>query len=189
MRLGPLVALAASLAPTLWGGCGSSDAPDVAANAEVSAVPPISGSYRVTGTTVDRSTGSERVVAGTVIFHAEGDTYTSKFSLATTLFGEGQPQRAEVVGSGEGAVDGRTLRGIAETQMIVALVPGIDPNFGFLPRQATPRMVNATEATIDDRGSIRVVIDSEPQRGETSPPTRTVLRGQRMSPLGIGGDE
>jgi hypothetical protein len=140
MRLGPPIALAASLGLTLWAGCGSSEAPDAAANAKVSPVPPISGSYRVTGTTVDRSTGSERVVAG-------------------------------------------------ETQMIVALVPGVDPNFGFLPRQAMPRMVNATEATIDDNGSIRVVIDSEPQRGEPSPPTRTLLRGQRMSPLGVGGDQ
>jgi hypothetical protein len=48
-------------------------------------------------------------------------------------------------------------------------------------------MVNITEAEIDSDGSIRVIIDSEPQRGEQTPATRTLLRGQRMSPLRIGG--
>ena len=190
MRLRPLVALAATAGMAFWAGCDSSDSPpSVARDGPVTTVPPLSGSYQVTGTTVDKSTGSERAVAGTVIFHAEDGAYTSKFSLATTLIGDGEPQRAEVVGSGEGSVVGRTLRGTAETQLIVALVPGVDPNFGFLPRTVTPRMVNLTETKIGQDGSIRVTIDSEPVRGEPSSPTRTVLRGQRMSPLGIGGNE
>lgn len=157
-------------------------APDVAA-AQPAA--PLSGTYRVSGTTVDKATGSERGVSGTIIVKAEGDTYTSTFSLNTTIHGSGEPQKAELIGQGEGTVEGRALTGTAETQMIVALVPGVDAGFGMLPRVATARMVNKAEANIGADGSVHIEIESDPAPGEEYTPTRTTLRGKRIAAVGL----
>jgi hypothetical protein len=168
--------------------CGADEAPiaEVAARAPAA---PLSGAYRVSGTTVDKTTGAERGVSGTVIVIAEGDTYTSTFDLATTLHASGTPQKAELVGRGEGTVEGRKLTGTAETQLIVALVPGVDAGFGLLPRMATTRIVNRSDATIEPDGSVTIEIESNPAPGEDYTPTRTILRGRRTSDVGIGGEK
>ena len=140
----------------------------------------------MSGTTVDKSTGSERGVSGTIIVKAEGSTYTSTFSLNTTLHGSGEPQKAELIGHGEGRVEGRELIGTAETQLIVALVPGVDAGFGMLPRMATARIVNSSEASITPDGNVRIEIESNPAPGEDYSPTRTTLRGKRIAAVGIG---
>jgi hypothetical protein len=157
--------------------------PDVAAMRDAV---PISGTYRVSGTTVDEHTGSERGVSGTIVVKAEGDTYTTTFSLNTTLLGSGEPQKAELIGHGEGTVTGRDLTGTAETQLIVALVPGVDAGFGMLPRVATARILNRANASIDTGGGVRIEIESEPAPGETYAPTRTTLRGRRIAAVGLG---
>jgi hypothetical protein len=159
-------------------------APDASAQAA-----PVSGTYRVTGTTVDKATGSKRAVAGTIVVKAEGDAYTTTFSLNTSLHTGGEPQKAELIGHGEGQIDGRALTGSAETQLIVALVPGVDAAFGMLPRAATSRILNRSEATIDPDGSVRIEIESDPAPGEDYAPTRTTLRGQRIADIGIAGGE
>lgn len=168
-------------------GCG--DAPSGSGVADVDAAPPsavpLSGTYRVTGTTVDKVTGSERGVSGTIILKTEGDAYTATFSLATTLHESGERQKAELIGHGEGTVDGRVLSGSAETQLIVALVPGVDAGFGMMPRAATSRILNRSHATIDPDGGVSVEIESDPAPGERYTPTRTTLRGQRVADVGI----
>jgi hypothetical protein len=168
--------------------CGSGDAPDPGIDAEVPATP-LSGSYRVSGSTVDQVTGAERSVSGTVIVIAEGDTYTSSFDLSTTLHADGAPQRAELVGRGDGRIEGRKLTGTAQTQLIVALVPGVDAGFGLLPRMATTRIINRSDALIAPDGSVTIEIASEPAEGEEYTPTRTTLRGRRTSAVGIGGED
>lgn len=167
--------------------CGSGDRPNAEKTAEPRPAAPLSGSYRVSGTTVDRTTGAERSVSGTLIVIAEDDSYTSTFDLSTTLHLSGTPQRAELVGRGEGRVDGRHLTGTAETQLIVALVPGVDAGFGLLPRMATTRILNRSDATVADDGSVTIEIESSPAPGEDYAPTRTRLRGRRVSSVGIGG--
>jgi hypothetical protein len=147
---------------------------------------PLSGTYRVSGTTVDKATGSERGVSGTIVVKAEGSSYTTTFSLNTTLHGSGEPQKAELIGQGEGTVEGRALMGTAETQLIVALVPGVDAGFGMLPRVATARIVNSSEASITPDGNVRIEIESHPAPGEEYSPTRTTLRGKRIAAVGIG---
>jgi len=187
-RVLPL-ALSAPLLTALLLGCGDAGSdtatPDVAAATPAA---PIEGTYRVSGTTVDKATGSERGVSGTIVVRTAGDTYTSTFSLNTTLHGSGEPQKAELIGQGEGMVKGRKLSGTAETQMIVALVPGVDAGFGMLPRVATARMVNTAEADIGSDGSVRIEIESDPAPGEEYPPTRTTLRGKRIAAVGLGGE-
>ena len=131
-------------------GCG--DAPSSQGPTDVDAAPPpdalpLSGRYQVSGTTVDTATGSERGVSGTIVVKADGDTYSTTFSLATTLHGGGEPQKAELIGQGEGTVEGRVLIGTAKTQLIVALVPGVDAGFGMLPRVVPSRSRNSSEAS------------------------------------------
>jgi hypothetical protein len=180
----------ALLAPILAAGllaCGSGDAPEPGVAAPAQA--PLSGSYRVSGTTVDKTTGAERGVAGTVIVIVEKDRYTSTFDLTTTLHASGTPQKAQLVGRGDGSVEGRTLSGTAETQLIVALVPGVDAGFGLLPRMATARILNRSTAEIAGDGSVTIQIDSEPAPGAEYTPTRTTLRGLRTSAVGLGGEK
>jgi hypothetical protein len=169
--------------------CGSADAPPAADSAEPVSAAPLSGTYRVSGNTVDKTTGAERSVSGTVIVITEGDSYTSSFDLATTLHASGTAQKAELVGRGEGRVEGRRLTGTAETQLIVALVPGVDAGFGLLPRMATTRILNRSDATIEPDGSVTIEIESDPAPGEEYTPTRTTLRGRRISAVGIGGKQ
>lgn len=147
---------------------------------------PLTGTYRVSGTTVDRATGAERSVNGTIIVKAEGDAYTSTFSLNTTLHSAGEPQRAELIGHGQGAVEGRTLTGTAETQLIVALVPGVDAGFGMMPRVATARILNTSEASVDEDGQVTIEIQSNPAPGAEYSPTKTLLRGRRVADVGLG---
>lgn len=147
---------------------------------------PLSGLYEVSGRTVDKATGSERNLSGTVIVSAEGDAYTATFNLNTTIMTQGDPRRAELIGKGEGRVAGRTLEGGAETQMIVALVPGVDAGFGMLPRHVTARILNQSKATIADDGTVRIEIESEAAPGTEYAPTHTTLRGRRVSDTGAG---
>lgn len=170
--------------------CG--DSPSSSETADVAAtgpVVPLEGTYRVSGTTVDTTTGSERGVSGTIVVKTKGNTYTTTFSLNTTLHGGGEPQKAELIGQGEGVIEGRSLSGTAETQLIVALVPGVDAGFGMLPRVATARIVNSSTAEISPDGSVRIEIKSKPAPGDEYAPSRTTLRGKRISAVGLGVDK
>jgi hypothetical protein len=163
---------------------------DAEGDRSVDAAPPalpLTGTYQVTGTTVDKATGAERGLTGTIIVKAEGNSYTSTFSLNTTLHGLGEPQKAELIGHGEGTVEGRVLSGTAETQMIVALVPGVDAGFGMMPRVATARILNRSEASIDPEGRVQIEIESSPAPGSEYTPSRTTLRGRRVADVGLGG--
>jgi hypothetical protein len=157
---------------------------DAAERPSVDAAPPqpepLSGLYEVNGTTVDKSTGMERNVSGMVIVDVDGEAYTTTFDLRSNLMTDGGPQRAELIGRGEGRVSGRTLDGSAQTQLIVALVPGVDASFGMLPRHATARIVNRTHATVTPSGAVRIEIESEAAPGSDYRPTRTTLRGRRV---------
>jgi hypothetical protein len=176
--------LAASAALLLACGEGSEPPPVAAAPATPE---PLSGLYEVSGTTVDKATGAERAVAGTVVVAVDGAAYTTTFDLATELPVGDRTQRAELIGKGNGRVDDRTLAGTAETQLIVALVPGVDPGFGMLPRHATAQIVNRSVATVARDGTVQIEIDSEPAPGASYAPTHTKLRGKRVAAKGAEG--
>jgi hypothetical protein len=165
---------------------GEEETPPVAAAPPV-APEPLSGLYEVSGFTVDKATGVQRALAGTVIVDVDGAAYTTTFGLATNLDVGGAVQKAELIGKGSGRVDDRKLEGTAETQLIVALVPGVDPGFGLLPRHATAQIVNRSTAVIEPDGSVRIEIDSEAAPGTTYAPTHTKLRGKRVAAKGIEG--
>ena len=148
---------------------------------------PLGGLYEVSGTTVDKATGAERNIAGTLIVDVEGEAYTTTFDLATNIVIQGDSRRAELIGKGEGTVADRTLDGTAQTQLIVALVPGVDASFGMLPRHATARIVNRSHAVISPDGSVRIEIESEAAPGSDYAPTHTQLRGKRIAAKGVEG--
>ena len=120
-------------AASLWGACGPEAEPG--AEGEASFVPaPISGMYEVSGVTVVTQTGDKREISGKIILAEDGDAYIATYSL-TTLYPMGAENLpAEVIGKGEGVIDGRRLEGTAATQLVIAMVPGVDPAFAFVPR-------------------------------------------------------
>ena len=153
---------------------------------EIQAVP-IPGRYEVRGATVAIESGNKRAIAGLIILSEEGGRYTATFDLATTYPGAEAALPAQVIGKGEGTIEGRTLRGTAQTQLVMAAVPGVDPGFAFIRPQAGTRLVSTTVATIAANGDLSIAIENQPAEGEDYAPTRTTLNGSRVSALGIGG--
>jgi hypothetical protein len=169
--------LAATLAAC--GESGPSEPPDVAAIDPV----PISGLYDVKGVTRPLAgPGQERRIAGTVILKQQGDGYTATFKLDTTFPGAEEPLQADVIGHGDGAVEGRTLRGTADTQLVVSTVPGVDTDFAFVPRIVGARVTSTSTTTIAPDGTVVIELDNRPAEGEHDYlPTRTRLTGRRVA--------
>ena len=170
--------------------CGGGEVEQAATESETPAVEatPIGGMYEVSGVTVATESGYKRAIEGTVILAVDGDRYTATYNLTTTYPDpEGdEPLAAEVIGKGEGEVEGRTLRGTAETQLVVATVPNVDPAFAFIPRTVSTRIVSAGVTTIAADGTAHIEIENKPAPGETYAPTRSTLTGRRVSAAGVG---
>ena len=175
-----LLAVAGLLALALACGSGS----DPPAGEAIEAVP-ISGLYEVRGVTMAVESGHKREIAGTIILAEDGGRYTSTFDLSTTYPGAEEALPAEVIGKGSGTVDGRTLRGIAETQLVMATVPGVDPGFAFIPRMVSTRIKSTTVATVAADGTVNIQIENNPAASERYSPTRTTLAGTRVSAAGF----
>ncbi|MFQ5417197.1 MAG: hypothetical protein ACE5FL_09150 [Myxococcota bacterium] len=151
------------------------------AETEVVEPTPIAGMYEVSGTTVESTTGDRREISGSVILAEDGATYTATFHLNTGFPAGDSMLTADVIGKGSGTIDGRELRGVAETQLVISTVPGIDPAFAFIPRTTTTRLVSNSTTTIAANGEVVIEIENEPAEGETYASTRTTLRGRRVS--------
>jgi len=160
--------------------CGSAEE---AAAPEAPAVQgvPISGMYNVEGTTTETASGHQRRLSGTIILAEDGPRYTATFNLSTLYPAGGQPMPAEVIGMGEGTIDGRTLTGTSHTQLVVATVPGVDPGFAFIPRKVSTRIVSTSVTKIGPDGSVHIELANAPEAGADYSPTRTVLTGKRVS--------
>jgi len=141
----------------------------------------ISGRYRVKGLTKDPTSPHERKITGSVILVQDGDHYTATYELQTTFPAEGGFTDAEVVGVGQGDVDGATLTGTAHTQLVISAVPGVDTGFAFVPRIVTTRIVSDSVAKIRPNGTITIEIENRPESGQDYRPTRTRLTGRRVS--------
>ena len=161
--------------------------------ASVSAAPAqgkvVAGTYEVSGETESLVRDERRRVAGTVILAVEGDHYTTTFDLKTTFPGRDEELTADVIGSGDGRVEGGTLTGTAEMQLIVSTVPGVDTRFAFIPRIVGARVQSASVATFDADGRIHVEIDNTAAVGEDNyQATRTILEGKLIEPVGHAAD-
>jgi hypothetical protein len=177
MRMHVILCLCASV----WWLAACDSGPDDAALPPVGASQvSIAGLYDVQGTTVEKLSGNEREISGTIVLDQDGGQYTTNFSLKTTYPNPDGPARADVIGTGEGTVEGRTLRGVAETQLVMASVPGVDTKFAFVPRIVGPRIVSSSVGKVEEDGTITIEIENRPAEGEDYPPTRTILRGSRV---------
>jgi hypothetical protein len=159
-------------------GCGDSE---VATPAEPAAATiEVPGMYFVKGTTVDKTSGASRHISGTLLLKRSGDTYTSSFNLSTQFPSEEGPLAAEVIGTGKGIVDGRELRGTADTQIVLATVSGVDTGFAFVPRTVGPRILSDSLASFADDGTVTMEIENRAAEGQEYRPTHTTLRGTRV---------
>ena len=181
----PLIALCAVL--LVSAACERSPQSTTEESAVVEAAP-IAGMYEVAGTTTEVTTGSKREISGTVILADNGDSYAASFHLDTIWEGRDGTLPAEVIGNGSGTIEGRMLRGSAETQLVISTIPGIDPGFAYIPRNTTTRLVSKSVTTLAADGSILILIENTPAPGEDYAPTRTTLRGIRTGSAPIEGE-
>jgi hypothetical protein len=162
--------------------CGAE--PEESAPGDASGEPAaIGGHWAVEGETVE--TGREehkRRISGTVILAQQGGHYTSTFTMSTMFpTPEGASLETDVIGKGEGTIQGSQIRGEARTQLVVASVPGVDPDFAFVPRTTSTRIVSTVEGALQPDGTIVLHIQSKGEPGQDYRPTRTTLRGKRTS--------
>jgi len=170
-----------------WAGCGADS--EVALEGEEAApAAPIAGMYRVSGITTAAAGGHERKISGTIILAEQGETYTATFNLNTHYPIGGEALPTEVIGRGEGTIEGRTLRGTAQIQLVTTTVPGVDPAFAFIPRTVSTRLVSTTLTTLAPDGTVAIEIENAAAPGEQYLPTHTSLKGSRISAAGLGGD-
>lgn len=139
-----------------------------------------SGAYRVSGRTVEKQSRQGRNIEGTVVIVAEDDGYKASFDLTTLFPTPDGPTEAQVVGTGAGRVEGAELHGTADTQIILAQVPGVDADFGFLPRRYGPRITSRSVARLAADGTLTIEIESEGVPGSGYRGTRTALTGVRV---------
>jgi hypothetical protein len=163
--------------------CGGDD--PVTPTPDVSAALGISGRYDVRGTTVEVDSGSEREISGTIILLQQGDSYSATFDLDTLFPTQEGTLQAEVIGTGSGSIEGRTLTGEAITQVVISSVPGVDPGFAFVPRTTTTRIVSRSITTISADGTTEIRIENDPAPGESYAKTVTTLKGKKVSASNI----
>lgn len=150
----------------------------------VSAAPlEITGRYQLAGvTTTVGAPGSEqkRKIAGIMMIQQQGDHYTASFEFKTDFPGEGLPVNADVIGVGEGQLTGNQLTGIAQTQIVVSSVPGVDTGFAFIPRRVSTRIVSTSTGEFGPDGTLSLEIESRADEGQSYLSTRTRMRGKRI---------
>ena len=170
-----------------WGGCGGDS--ELASQGEAATqAAPIAGMYQVSGITTAVTGGHEREISGTIILADQGESYTATFNL-NTLYPIGvESLPTEVIGTGKGTIQGRTLRGTAQIQLVTTTVPGVDPAFAYIPRTVSTRLVSSTLTTLAPDGAVAIQIENAPAPGEQYLPTRTTLKGTRISGAGLGGE-
>lgn len=159
--------------------CGSSS--DVSSPPDGGPTADIAGMWEVEGTTVEKGNEAHRrAISGTVILSQDGATYTSTFTMKTVFPTPGGASvDTDVIGTGDGRIEGHRLEGRAQTQLVMASVPGVDTGFAFVPRTVSTRIVSKVRGQVLEDGSISLEIESEPAEGEQYLPTRTVLTGRR----------
>ena len=142
------------------------------------------GLYNVSGYTTVRRSGHQRRIQGTVIIarSATGadEPYTATFDLETEFETPDGPIQADVIGSARAAAEAEALAGTAETRILMASIPGLDPSFPWIPGRLGPRVVSKFKMErAPSEGGFRIEIETEAAPGQSYDPTRTTLRARR----------
>ncbi len=171
------------LAACLVAACGATDAPPDRSGAGSAAW---DGLFEVSGYTTVRRSGQQRRIEGRVIIARSGagvaDPYTATFDLETEFATPEGPIQADVIGSARARPEPKGLTGTAETRILMASIPGLDPTFPWIPGRLGPRVVSKfTMQPGDGAGRFEIEIESEPAPGESYEPTRTSLKANRAA--------
>lgn len=142
---------------------------------------PWSGTYDVTGLTVDQRSGDTRVIRGHVVLTRKGEGWAAAAELETEYPSHGGAVRTDVIGRGDGVARGEGLAGTAHTQLVIQTVPGVDTQFAFIPRTVGPRLVSDWSARLERDGTLVVELSNRGEEGEEYSPTKTTLRGRRVA--------
>jgi hypothetical protein len=142
---------------------------------------PWSGTYEVQGLTVDQRSGDTRRIEGHVVLTRKGDQWMAAAELKTEFPSHGGSVRADVIGRGDGKLQGEALVGTAQTQLVMQTVPGVDTNFGFVPREIGPRLVSDWAARWEREGELTVEMTNRGEEGVDYSPTKTTLKGRRVA--------
>lgn len=145
------------------------------------------GTFHVSGRTVEKASGASRDIAGLVVIVADEGSYTASYELETLFPTPGGPTEAQVIGTGRGTIEGSALRGTADTQIIMAQVPGVSADFAFLPRTYGPRITSESTTRLEEDGSLVIEIESHAAEGQSYRATHTTVRGSRISPAREAG--
>lgn len=146
----------------------------------VPAEDPWSGTYDVTGLTVDQRSGDTRRIEGHVVLTRRGEVWKAAADLETEYPTHGGPVRSDVIGSGEGVLEEGRLVGTANTQLVVQTVPGVDTDFLYVPRVVGPLLVSDWTARLERDGTLLVELSNRGEEGEDYSPTKTTLKGRRV---------
>ncbi len=154
-------------------------------------VPPseaaLGGLYEVEGLTTELASGKTRPIRGAMILARDGARYTATFHLSTRFSGPDGRFYAQVIGKGEGVIEGSALTGRVETQILTAMIPEVDAKFPFLPQVYGPRIESSSRGTFNPDGSILLEIESRAVQGEHYAATRTTMTGRRAPLRGVPG--
>ena len=167
-----------------WLGSGCEPAASPGGAGSVEAAPPPAGGFvgawEVKGLTEDLRRGDSRRIEGKLVLNESGGLYSGKSELETQFPSEGGPVDAHVLGTATGRRDGDVLKGDAETQLVVATVPGVHTDFAFVPRQVGTRIESTWTARFRQDGTLIIELENRPAQGEEYAPTRTTLYGKRL---------
>ncbi len=142
---------------------------------------PWSGTYQVQGMTLDQRSGDTRRIEGHVVLTRKDDHWMAAAELKTQFPSHGGSVSADVIGRGDGKLQGGALVGTAQTQLVMQTVPGLDTNFGFVPRDVGPRLVSDWTARWEREGELTVEMTNRGEEGEDYSPTKTTLKGRRVA--------
>jgi hypothetical protein len=141
---------------------------------------PFSGTWQMQGMTTDIKSGDTRRIEGHVVLTRKGERWAAASELVTQFPTLGGPVHTDVIGTGDGHRGGAGLEGEAHTQLVIQTVPGVDPDFAFIPRQVGPRIVSKWTAHFE--GDVLIVeLSNQPEAGEEYTPTKTILKGKRVA--------
>jgi hypothetical protein len=138
----------------------------------------VGGAWEVRGTITDVGSGDRRHVAGTVVIDQEDDRFRSTFHLIGTLDTPQGRRRAEVVGRGEGKVEGRVITGTVDSNVVTARLGGAGGVVPFVPKEWGPRTHNTVLGRLNDDGSVTFELHT-PQQADGTGATHTVIHGVR----------
>jgi hypothetical protein len=142
----------------------------------------IGGEYEMHGTITVTATGETRAIAGRVIVDQRENEYRTTYRLRTRVQTEEGLRGADVIGRGEGRIEGSKIEGEVETQLILATVPGAYGGVPYIPRRYGPVLKSRTAGTVDEHGVLSVELDYTPVEGGPPNATHIRLRGERKQP-------